>query len=248
MNYLVFGDSHSMYFNINESMRQLNSNLRGVNSYVKALNGSTISGFGKRNSTLKSHDVLLDFASQIKLDYLCFALGQVDIELGYYYRVFVKKESLNIAGFIDGLIDNYFDQIDTFIDVLKLSPERVIIKGINPSVLTLDRGLAIRYTKGIITENVEDQDDINDCLNEMKSKFPSNIERNKNHFMFNEKLKEMSAIKGYKYFDIVDEVYNYNSSSLSSEFIPSTFDHHLTDSIFVRMIHVNKLLDAAFTI
>lgn len=244
MKVLIFGDSHSVYFTITNEMLQNNDLYRGINTDVLSIAGSTIGGFGKRESTLNSNIQLKDRLKN-NYDYIVFSLGQVDLELGLYYRIFIKNEVVDITNFINDLISRYMSAIKNTIEEQQISPDRIVLKGINLSALTLDRSKAIRYTKRIITENISDIEEIKILHQKMVNSFPSGLERNFNHKLFNRLLKEAAQKLGYKYFDVNEEITNKNGL-IDYRYIPVKQDHHLVDSVYIRSLHIDKLLSAIF--
>tara|TARA_A100001391_G_scaffold181995_1_gene148300 strand:- start:512 stop:1264 length:753 start_codon:yes stop_codon:yes gene_type:complete len=246
MKYLVFGDSHTIFFNITPAMRLLDSNLVGVQSVVKTIGGSTISGFGKRNSTLNTLAEYRKAYLEEKPDFIVFALGQVDLELGYYYRWFVKHQRPDDYFFVESLIDGLLEEVENIVDRYGLSPGQVVIKGVNLSVLTYDRRMAIRYVGGIVTENLTDKCAVDEAKKRILELFPSNLERNNVHLLFNSLLRERAHLCGFKYFDINDEIVDAGTSKVALRFISAKFDHHIVDSLEVRLIHVKKLLETLY--
>jgi hypothetical protein len=108
--------------------------------------------------------------------------------------------------------------------------------------LTNSRDKAVDYTSRIINENVQDEASKVVYQKELKFNFPSNLERYRNHILFNDVLN--ATIRGtYKYFDINDVISDpLVLGSCKLEFIPSKKDHHLLDSLFIRELSINRLL------
>jgi hypothetical protein len=73
MKILVFGDSHSVYFTLNNELKSINESFRGVNIKLVSMTGSTILGFGKRKSTLNSREFFSKELAAFKPDFICFA-------------------------------------------------------------------------------------------------------------------------------------------------------------------------------
>lgn len=248
MRILIFGDSHSSYFNLTDELKLIDTSFAGVDIRVVKLPGATINGFGKRESTLNTRSIFSEEFSTFKPDFVCFALGQVDIELGYYYRKIVKSEDVPMNNFISELCDNYIKTIKDIISQSNLTSNQVIIKGINLSVLTKSRLKAIKYTSRIINENITDKEKIKEYSEKIKNQFPSNLERYSSHVAFNIKLKEM-ILEEFKYFDINDIIEDKNCvGNVDMKFIPTGFDHHLSDSLYIRKIHLSRLLNTIFNI
>lgn len=242
MKILVFGDSHSTYFGLSDELKSVNESFKGVNIQVVTIPGSTILGFGKRQSTLNSKALFLAKLKAFKPDYICFALGQVDIELGLYYRKIVKGESVDVKEYISNLVEKYLSTINDIQNDCSISDEAICLKGINLSVLTTHRAKAVDYTSRIITENIEDKNLIEEYNKKLKLEYPSNLERYRIHTLFNEVL--FSAVRTrYSYFDINDVIADGdNFGSCRKEFIPFSKDHHILDSLFIREISISRLI------
>ena len=247
MKILTFGDSHSNLLRLSNELKEINTSFRGVVSEVVSLSGATIIGFGKRESSLNSRKILIDKVNDFQPDVLCFALGQVDIELGYYYKRVIKEEEITFQDFSKGLIDKYIENTHSLIEELGFESSQVIFKGVNLSVLTNSRRKAINYTSRIITENISVREDILNFKQKLENIFPSNIERAHYHLSFNNYLNSEACRFNMKYFDINKQVEDKERKGMVSlEFIPSGEDHHLVDSLYIRTLHIESLLHSVF--
>lgn len=244
MKILIFGDSHSRYFNLTHELCNIEEKFKGITISVSTIPGLSIRGFGKRNSTLKSMEKLNSLIDKESPDILVFAIGQVDVELGYYYKKIVKSESITFDDYIKPIANEYFSQIEKIAHQKNIDNSSIIIKGINHSTLTKFRDKAINYTSRIITENIEDVNKINIYKEKLSVNFPSSLERIANHTKTNEIYKNIAKSKDFKYFDINNEI--SNSGFIHDHFLPTSQDHHLVDSIETRKIHIIKLLETAF--
>lgn len=243
MKILIFGDSHSGYFNLSNELKDMCESFRGIETKVATMPGATINGFGKRKSTLNLRDKLLEELNGFNPDFVCFALGQVDVELGLYYREVVKGESIDHKQFIDELCENYWITIKDILSNTNIPLSKVCVKGINLSVLTKSRQKAIQYTRRIITENIQIKDDVQKFTNLLKRTYPSNLERYSNHIYFNNVMK--ATVEGEaSYFDINDLIEDpENKGEVHPAYIPSKSDHHVLDSLFVRQVHMERLIN-----
>ncbi|QEP42034.1 hypothetical protein D5085_02090 [Ectothiorhodospiraceae bacterium BW-2] len=203
------------------------------NNVIRA---STIKGFGKRESTLNTAKIIQKKLAEAKFDGFVFCFGQVDIELGYYYSIFVKREFIDFDMYVSDIVGVYMD----FLKSLNLVYDRVLIKGINVPVLVYDKKKSIGYTKKIITENVNSDDDAKNIFTAMLNKFPNGKKRTKMHLDFNVYLKKQCVLNGFGYFDINDSILKYNGL-IDEKYIPTGQDHHISDTLFVRKIHIEKI-------
>lgn len=243
MKILIFGDSHSQLLKLTEEMKEINPNFKKVACEVVSLSGATISGFGKRKSSLNSRQIFIKKVNEFKPDVLCFALGQVDVELGYYYKKVIKGDDVDFDLFVSQLINDYINSTVALVKELGINLDKVIFKGINLSVLTNSRKKAINYTSKIITENISDSENILNYNKKLSAAFPSNLERAYYHLKFNKTLQESAFESGIKYFDINSFIEDKNNKGLVDlKYIPAGQDHHLVDSLYIRSLHLKQLL------
>lgn len=242
MRILVFGDSHSNYFKITSDVLAFEHKTRGFQVDTCILPGSSIKGFGSRKSTLMSNDVLYSKILTGTYDKILIALGQVDIELGFYYRNVIKDEGVDIFTYSNTLINTFESTLVTLMKDLNVKRNDIIIKDINPPVLIGDVSKSLAYTRRIITENITSQCEIDEYNNKLKLCFPSAHERNRNHRYFNSQIKLMTESLGVNYLEISDCFLNSNGF-VDERYIPAKGDHHLIDSLYVRLCHINRLVN-----
>ena len=237
---LVLGDSHSVYFHKSPDINRKINALRDIEIKVIKLIGATIKGLGKKSSTLNSNLLFKEAIQKNSPDCIVFALGQVDIEFGFFFRKFVKNDNLNFDDFCKQVSQLYLSSIKKILLDTSFS-KKIVIKGINNTLLTFHRWKAIHQTKIILTEYVNDKKEIDQISERLDKEFPYAEERANNHLKFNKFLKD--TIKGeYLYFDINDEINDYNGF-VKLEHVPAWLDHHLNDSIYIRMLHLKKLIE-----
>lgn len=237
MNILIFGDSRSRYFNPTEQVVKLSKyDLNDVCLNTEVFQGGTINGFGKRESTLGLREKIQSAIKNKKPDFVCLAFGQVDVELGLYYRKYIKGDELDIDEWIS-------DTIKTYKEFIASIESPVVIKALNLPVLIHSRRKAINYTSRIISENVENSDDKKSIKKNMNDTFPSSHFRLLVTNKFNRELREMCRGE-WAYFDTNDIFVDKATGFAHSMFIPSGFDHHYVDSVYVRINMIEALLDS----
>lgn len=240
MNFLIAGDSHARYFQITPQLKTIHPALLNIQTDVQIFTAATITGFGKRESTLNVSSRLLEKIDHNAPDLLVLNFGQVDIELGIPYRRYVKGDTRDFRTQTKSLIDAY----QSFIDKIQLPNDRIIVKGINLPVLCYDRNKAIKYVQRIVTENIEDPESSRQILNRMRKDFSSDIQRTVDAEAFNQLLNTSLREIGVRSFDINSSLRDESTSLISTTFIPSRRDHHLADSLAVRRLHWQELLNA----
>lgn len=240
---LVIGDSHTQYFKVNDELREIYKELNNIEIIPVVIHGSTIKGFGRRESTLNTRKELFQQIQHENPDYVCLSFGQVDIELGYYYSMVVKNLDLDFNLYCDELINSYMETIIG----LNIPLDKIIVKGINVTTLTKSRFKALRYTSRIITENIKNKEEINHLTKVLSARLPDANQRILNHLNFNEKLKFTAKMIGIKYFDINKDIINQEIGTVYDFLIPAYLgDHHLLDSVFVREKHFQGLLSVIY--
>lgn len=245
MKILTFGDSHSIFLKLTNELKEINSNLQGVETEVVVIHGATVSGFGKRESTLNTTQSFINKVQEYKPEFICFALGQVDIELGYYYKKVVKGEKIDFGDFSSELVDKYINNVIGITNKLGYSEEQIIFKGVNLPVLVNSRNKAIRYTSRIINGGLKHAEAVK-LREKLSLLFPSNLERSAHHIGFNEKLKLKVLGTGMKYFDINSFIEAPDDRSIIDiKYVPAGPDHHLINSLYIRNVHLNQLIYAA---
>lgn len=119
----IFGDSHSQYYNLTPKIKYHDPVLREVstrNVNLCVSHGASIRGLGRKKSRLRLGELVKYSVSHDAFN--VFAFGQVDIELGYYYRRLFRNEQQSLSSFCCGLADDYF----AFIKNLGLAPDSCV--------------------------------------------------------------------------------------------------------------------------
>ena len=142
----VFGCSHSkFFFNGAQVARRLDLEGLGIQIEGRFVRAASVAGFRPRRSTLETKEIINSALPQAKA--LCLAFGQVDLELGYYYRVVVKEEELTPSAYVAWLCGIY----EEFVDGLPIAPDQLAFKGMNLTVLTEPK-FTYRYVKRTIKQ------------------------------------------------------------------------------------------------
>ena len=179
--------------------------------------GSTIAGFGKRKSALNTFSKIQETVKSINPSTIVLKFGQVDVDLGFYYRLFVKGEEIkNPQEFFDKIIEDYVDKI-SLIEV----PEKFVC-GINMPTI-IDKSMAIKYTSKVIAETPAGESRKELSFMDVQQKFPSYETRFKISLTFNEILRQKCAERGLPYFDFTEEF--CTSGTVTDDIRPSD-DHH----------------------
>ncbi len=231
-----FGDSHARYFHINPSIRQrwhLDDNTPTL--VGKAIDAASVMGFRPGRSTLNTKKKISRNLSHA--DFLVLSFGQVDLELGYYYRRVVKGENLSRSAFTTMLSKIYLD----FVTSLDFPAEKIAIKGVNLTVLA-DKEFSFNYVKRIVLDQQEEERQI--LEDRLHKEIATEKAQNSMHLEFNDKIAKKFGTIGAKYFDINSNIARLSSTGepdpklgLQQIWHPAINDHHLADNLELRRYH-----------
>lgn len=242
MRVLAIGDSHTQYFALSNQVVVAHAPARGITCAAKAVSAASVSGVGKQSSTLNVAADVPKWIANFNPDFLVFNLGQVDIELGLPFRRFVKEDGIAPQEHMERFIESYL----TFLEGLDFQKSKIVIKGINLPVLCYDRPKAIKYINRIVTERFteseEDKTRQKRVIANLQADYPSDAVRTDLAYLFNEMLEAAVTKAGYSYYDINDDLVDPETNLIKPEFIPAWFDHHLIDSVSVRVLHWKRLI------
>ncbi|ABE59338.1 O-linked N-acetylglucosamine transferase family protein [Chromohalobacter israelensis] len=224
----VFGDSHI------QSIQNINKNSNEESLLVHVIHGATILGLGKRKSTLETRKKITN--SLNPNDFVTLGFGQVDLELGFYYRKIIKKERISPNYFFDLLIENY----KRFIIEIKNNCAGVVIKGVNLPVLK-EHDAAVSYVSRIITENISCDTTKHSLLAELRSKYDSYESRAIFALELNKKIKGLAKDTQCEYFDINSYISKESTNEVDNKYIPENIDHHILVSEDLRSYTVQLI-------
>lgn len=234
---LVFGDSHTVYFGDARQVFGYNDSYMKLNIDCNVKHGAAIAGFGKRQSTTNVKNKLLEVLKTNSHDYLLLNFGQVDVELGLFYRKFIKNENISFNMHCQNIIRIYIE----FIQSLPFEKNDILVKGINLPVLCYSKSKWLDYINRIITENIVDPSEVNLISKKMEDFYLCDHSRTNMALLFNETLKSELSKINVEYGDINEELLDESTGLISTNFIPCRMDHHLIDSVGVRNYHWNLL-------
>lgn len=239
---LAVGDAHTKYLGVTAQTVGAFQPSRGVTCVMKALGRATITEAAGFKSIPGLTEQVHEWIDSAAPDFLVFNLGQLDIEFGLPFRQSVLGDNTDARAWMLQFIEAYF----TYLKGLGFPLSRIVVKGINAPVLCYDRGKSIKFINRLITEHLGDSDEDaalkEKVLADLKATYPSDIVRTDLATMFNAMLKEFAKAEGIAYFDINDELVDPESGLIKTRYVPSAFDHHIVDSLDVRVLHWQKLL------
>lgn len=228
----VFGDSHSKFFHPTPLQYQR----MGVGTPLpyringSHIRGAAVSGFRQQESTLNVKEKII--AALTDARYMILAFGQVDLELGYYFRNAIKGESYSPEAYTDWLIGIY----SSFVNGLQNDRCELALKGANLTVLD-PAPFAARYVSKIAREGTKLT--IAEASKLVRPFILSETDQNSMHLRFNEMIRDLAINLGIRYFDLNDDIRDLTEDQprVADVYRPGPFDHHLTDSLPVRRLH-----------
>lgn len=241
MKILAAGDSHTKFFGITPAVRVVYPMVRDVRAEVHPINGATVAGIGRMNSTLQFVDSLTKWIDASQPDVCVINLGQVDVELGTPYRKYVKKDHSKPVVYLTSVVEKYVDVVS------KLAHDNpdvdFIIKGANAPVLIYDTRKTIADVGNVVTERIAaiDPAEKQKILEQIRLGHESDAERHSLTVTFNDLLRLAAATADLHYFDINHDVTD-ESGFVHPSFIPNAMDHHFVDSVEIRAIHWRNLM------
>jgi hypothetical protein len=216
--FCLIGNSHTSQFN--------NANLNILYGY-----GASICGLYNENSTLKLKEKILDYQDFNPEKTLVFFLGQSDVEFIYYYKSIKNNCKIDIAEFLDDVVNKYIDFIVKYI-------KKPVVLGINPTV--------IKSTQHIFNVNFRDHSVTNPAgsyhleltYDDVKHFYDDYEIRYNNNMQFNKKLSEQCKKINVPYIDLNKEILDDNIN-VKSIYLPKEDDHHLLAnySLYVELIN-----------
>lgn len=216
INIQYFGCSHSLILGkkpLNNLPLILDDNNKNYTIINKYRHSTTIKGLDKDKSTTNYNKIILNNYNNVNIN--IFKLGQVDIEVGYYYNYFIKKTNYSFDEWCNILVNIY----QKFLRSIKT---KIIIVGISPPAYASDKQLTDYVLKTI---KLIDPHDINKLNTELNLKIAHN-----NFIKFNKYLKEMCDDLNILFFDPFNSFLN-EEGILKKEFQTNS-DHHLKDLVY----------------
>jgi len=230
---LVLGDSHCRSYAKHHSLPKFIDKKNVERQlYFHRIRGASMSGFGRRKSSLNLnsavHKLIVNYQSHVEFN--VFAFGQVDVELGLYYRWLTKPELVDPFDLFEEITTRYIENIMSF--NARATP---IIKGINQTMLA-DQPASIRYVSRVIHQNETDAEIVKNQSDKLISIYPEYSVRKMLSIEFNKMLAQNAAKSGMRYFDLNSIIADPVSGDILDIYQPATWDHHLVDSIETRKI------------
>jgi hypothetical protein len=235
----IFGDSHCLCFGHGNVIVNNKFNIQMLNK-----DSASARGLMNENSTLnygnniknfiyyKKGFGLKPFNSNECNNFYLFKFCQVDMQINYYYKLFVKKENINKISFYEEIINDYLTFLKQF------DKYNIMVCGINmPNPKNYKEYLYNCFNKNKNTDIINGLENLS--LNEI----------NNDTLFFNNMLKNKCCINDIKYFDLINEcTYKIDDKIiLLPEYIGQ--DHHYNGCCGFSIIENSiKIYNANFNI
>ncbi|MEF2230474.1 MAG: hypothetical protein V3571_06065 [Pseudodesulfovibrio sp.] len=215
-NVLIVGDSHAN-FTFGHLARQ---NAYDSDSLVISRLGASIVGFGRSRSTLGVFEKVERYVRVHEPAHIVFKFGQVDVDLGIYYRIVVKNQVLDFERFFSEAVAGYVERIRQLAD-----HARLYVCGINPPCL-FDQAAAAGYTAKVIAENIESDEQRRALTRRLGKILPSIEARTRISLLFNSLLRQAAEARSLPYFDFADHLLDPETGLLKERFRQAD-NHHI---------------------
>lgn len=237
----IIGDSHTMFFKADfNSVRRMGVNTRlAFVPRVQQVNAASLTGVRRYASTLRLKELIETTAANAS--HLIIALGQVDLELGFYYRQAVKGEEWAPADYIEFLAEIYAGLLDG----IRGAPCKVALKGVNLTVLSTPL-FSRKYLSRILTEKAPEEREA--AEKKLRELVLNERQQNGFHLDFNRRINALADQFGIRYFDINEKIAERGPAGrirqpmrLATGHQPIRFDHHLAPTIHVHRVHLDAV-------
>lgn len=230
MEILCFGDSHARYFK-KSNMLGWGGTLGPSTPKIIAYDyvAASAKGFaaGER-SRFAYKKFMRDLATHDAAN-VCLAYGQVDAEVGFYYRKYVAGTAGSAEADLSSVYRDYVAMAKT-----TLPDARIVFKGPNPSTMRMDTQLT-RYVFMRLTARVPQQAERDRIWDTILSDPPTVHDHARLNCLASDLLAQAVRAAGYHVFDIRNEIQDPDHPGLARwDFVPAESDVHLTDSLVVR--------------
>lgn len=240
----IIGDSHTAFFGAKKAYvaaARMGLSAARFHTRVHLLHGASLTGVRAYSSTLQIREKI--DAVVKTADRLVLALGQVDLEAGFYYKRLIKKEAWSSDEYVSYLIDIY----RTFLSTSNFGGCDLALKGVNLTVLSTPL-FAKNYVSRLITEgNPKNLDDARAALD---AAMLGERAQNDLHLSFNAAVSKLADDFDLRYFDLTDRLAARDDRGLPVTPVvldrahqPMKADHHLLPSVAVYRHHYEKLRD-----
>lgn len=209
-NIYCIGDSHVYGFKFSN---------QSINNYtVNLISGASLTGLPRRTSSTNSNQIIHNILKSKKYDYVVLKFGQVDLELGYWFKK-LKNKQLTMKELMNNLINSYELFIKQFLEY----KHKLIIFGINLPSIFEKKNFIHRIADAT---KIEKEIVVNEFSNEKD--FDLDVRTN-NVIIFNKLLKSICENNKIKYVDNIEQTYDGITGKLKLKYHQKRDnDHHIS--------------------
>lgn len=240
MEIFCFGDSHSRYFK-KSNMMGWSGVLTPSSPKITAFDyvAASAKGFAAGEKSRFAYKKFMRDVTEKAPDFICLAYGQVDAEVGYYYRKYVAGSTASPEADLSAVYEAYVAMAGQVLPGRKL-----VFKGLNPSTLRNETQL-VTYAYRRLTARMTDEGErqaLADVLANAGLTVAAHAGINR---MANEILAQKARAAGHGFFDIRDTAGDPAHQGLAAWcYVPAESDVHLTDCFEIRAAYQTKLFAA----
>lgn len=236
---LCIGDSHTRFLDFRGHFLKNCGRRAGPRVFAHPLTAASALGFSKGRASRFTWRAAARVDKTVTADRYVFCFGQVDAEVGHYYRRFVQEKQQSAEASLDQIYDAYLDAVQDF-----CGDTPVVIKGINPTTLTFEDSLHNHIFMNI-AKRITGQPEREKILSRVEDSDVTVATHAAQNTMANDLLKTKAAQRHLSYFDVRAEVQTAPGSGLARfEFLNLAEDVHLLNSLHVQKLHYDALMGA----
>lgn len=228
------GDSHVRPFEYNVFEGGQDDDVRKYSHLVwKA--GATAAGFARKTSRRQLSAAFADACAKVGPKRVCFNLGQVDAEVGFYFATMTKGP----LEFEPWLTERY----EAFISHAQSFGLSFVVKGLNPSTLISDERLK-SYIRRTTIKSFPTRSDFRIAFRSIAPlvSVQQHAERN---VIAQSILQQICRRETIPFFDIRDLTMSPSDEGLAKpEFVAPHLDVHLIDSFALRQAYRDEAQSA----
>lgn len=239
MEICCFGDSHTRYFK-KSNLLKWTGFLTSTSPKIIAFDyiAASAKGFAAGAKSRFTHKKFMTDLTARNPSFVCLAYGQVDAEVGFYYRQFVTEKSSSAEADLSAVFDAYVVTAKQ-----ALAGRRVVFKGLNPSTLRDDISLQ-EYVYRRTTKDISDKNLRQTIKDRIEASGLNSKDHGEINCIANDLLKERVEKAGMGFFDIRASTEDPTTPGLASwAYIPADMDVHLVDSCEVRVAYQSELFE-----
>lgn len=237
MNILCIGDSHTRFLDFRGFFVKNCGRKAAPRVFAHPLTAASALGFSKGRASRFAWRAAARVSKTVEADHYVFCFGQVDAEVGHYYRRFVALKDESAEASFDRIYTAYLDEVVSF-----CGDTPVVIKGINPTTLAFDSSLQNHVFMNI-AKRITDQGEREAVQDRVAASGITVATHAAQNVLANDILKAKVVERGLRWFDVRDAIETAPGSGLARiEFLNIAEDVHLINSLYVQKLHYDALM------